>query len=60
MIRVLYGVKKDEFIDECDECNAYVAYSLKDIKKSFNVYYVICPECGNKIEVVKEVNKTYV
>lgn len=53
-MRVIGDIDKNEFIDMCEECNSYLAYKIKDIKKSFGVYYIDCPVCGNKIEVINE------
>lgn len=54
MIKAIENIDKDDFLEMCDECLSYISYKISDVKKSFSVYYIQCPVCGNMIEVIKE------
>jgi len=52
-MRIIENIAEDEFLEECPVCEAHVAYTIKDIERDFGVYFIMCPICGEIIEVDK-------
>ena len=50
-MRVINDINENEYLEQCPICHKYLAYGIKDVKKSGYVYYFICPNCGEFIPV---------